>query len=81
MKKRKKINLTVGSPALVDMIDEVLANGLAETESEAVNVLLRELYDCRRRTAQPQVQPQQQQEQAVDTSPTIQPTDSERLTF
>ena len=78
MKKKKKINLTVGSPALVDMIDEVLAKGLAETESEAVNVLLRELYECRRRTAQ--AQPQQQQEQVAEPSPAP-PTDSERLSF
>lgn len=45
-----KINLAVNAPALVAMIEEVVASGTVSSKSEAVNVLLRELLDCRSRT-------------------------------
>ncbi len=78
--KSKKINLTVRAPALIKMITDLVNVGLADTESEAVNVLLRELYDCRKRTNTQQAQEQPQQEQAVQEIE-IPPDNTERLSF
>lgn len=75
-----KINLTINAPALISMITDLRAQGLASTDSEAINVLLRELYDCRRQKQQ-QIQHEQVDTETSDATPEMPPDESERLTF
>lgn len=77
----KKINLTVTAPALEEMINELRKRGLAVSDSEAVNLLLRELYDCRRRAAQPQPQAQEPSQSYEPPSAPETINDEDILTF